>query len=54
VTTTGSSITKDMTAVEAGNLLEKLEKGQQAAWLATHEAQWQTAEYPSRFRTRPK
>src|SRR5262249_11989443 len=49
VTTTESNITKDMTPVEAANLLEKLEKGHQAAWLSTHEAQWQTAEYQSRF-----
>jgi hypothetical protein len=49
VTTTGSNITKDMTPVEAANLLEKLEAGHQAAWLSTHEAQWQTGEYQSRF-----
>src|SRR5262249_3051979 len=40
-----------MTPVEAANLLEKLENGHQAAWLSTHEAQWQTAEYQSRFQT---
>jgi hypothetical protein len=49
VTTTGSNITQDMTPVEAANLLEKLEEGHQAAWLSTHEAPWQTAEYQSRF-----
>ena len=49
MTTTESNITKDMTPVEAANLLEKLEEGHQAAWLSTHEAQWQTAEYQSRF-----
>jgi hypothetical protein len=49
VTTTESNITKDMTPVEAANLLEKLEEGHQAAWLSTHEARWQTAEYQSRF-----
>jgi len=49
VTTIGSNITKDMTPVEAANLLAKLEEGQQAAWLATHEAPWRSAEYESRF-----
>jgi hypothetical protein len=49
VTTAESDITKDMTPVEAANLLEKLEEGHQAAWLSTHEARWQTAEYQSRF-----
>ncbi len=49
MTTTGSNITKDMTPAEAVNLLEKLEAGHQAAWLSTHEAQWQTGEYQSRF-----
>jgi hypothetical protein len=49
VTTTESNITKDMTPVEAANLLEKLEEGHQAAWLSTHEVRWQTAEYQSRF-----
>jgi hypothetical protein len=49
VTMTESNITKDMTPVEAANLLEKLEEGHQAAWLSTHEAQWQDAEYQSRF-----
>jgi hypothetical protein len=49
VTTTESNITKDMTPVEAANLLEKLEEGHQAAWLSAHEAQWQTTEYQSRF-----
>jgi hypothetical protein len=49
VTTTESNITKGMTPVEAANLLAKLEEGDQAAWLSTHEAQWQSAEYQSRF-----
>src|SRR5262249_42751615 len=49
VTTTESNITKDMTPVDAANLLEKLEEGHQAAWLSTHEARWQGAEYQSRF-----
>jgi hypothetical protein len=49
VTTTGSSITKDMTSVEAANLLEKLENGQQAAWLSTRGVPWHSAEYQSRF-----
>ena len=49
MTTTQSNITKDMTPVEAANLLERLEEGHQAAWLSAHEAQWQTAEYQSRF-----
>jgi hypothetical protein len=49
VTTTGSNITKDMTPVEAANLLEKLEEGHQAAWLATHETRWHSAAYESRF-----
>jgi hypothetical protein len=49
VTTTESNITKDMTPVEAANLLEKLDEGQQAAWLSTHGVPWQTAEYQSSF-----
>ena len=49
MTTSESNITKDMTPVEAANLLEKLEEGHQAAWLSTHQALWQTAEYQSRF-----
>jgi hypothetical protein len=49
VTTTQSNITKDMTPVEAANLLEKLDEGLQAAWLSTHGVPWQTAEYQSRF-----
>ena len=47
--TTGSSITTDMSPVEAANLLEKLEEGQQAAWLATREVPWHSAESQSRF-----
>jgi hypothetical protein len=49
VTTTESNITSDMTPVEAANLLAKLEEGHQAAWLATHEARWNSAEYEARF-----
>jgi hypothetical protein len=49
VTTTESNITKDMTPLEAANLLEKLEEGQQAAWLSTHQVPWHSAEYQSRF-----
>jgi hypothetical protein len=49
VTTTESNIVKDMTPVEAANLLAKLEEGHQAAWLSTHEVPWQGAEYQSRF-----
>jgi hypothetical protein len=49
VTTTESNITKDMTPVEAANLLVKLGGGHQAAWLSTHETPWQSAEYQSRF-----
>jgi hypothetical protein len=49
VTTAGNNITKDMTPVEAANLLEELEEGHQAAWLATRELPWQSAEYQSRF-----
>jgi hypothetical protein len=49
VTATESNITKDMTPVEAANLLEKLEEGHQAAWLSTHEVPCQDSEYRSRF-----
>jgi len=49
VTTTRSNITKDMTPVEAANLLVKLEDEHQAAWLSTREAQWPSAEYQSRL-----
>ena len=49
VTTTGGNLTKDMTPLEAANLLEKLEGGHQAAWLSTREVPWQSAEYRSRF-----
>jgi hypothetical protein len=49
VTTTDSNITKDMTPVEAANLLAKLEEGHQAAWVSTHEARWNSAEYEARF-----
>jgi len=49
VITTESSITKEMTPVEAANLLVKLEDGHQAAWLATHDVPWPSAEYEARF-----
>jgi hypothetical protein len=49
VTTTQSNLTKDMTPLEAANLLVKLEDGHQAAWLSTREARWPSAEYQSRF-----
>jgi hypothetical protein len=49
VTTTESNITKDMTPLEAATLLAKLEEGHQAAWLATHQAQWKSVEYEARF-----
>jgi hypothetical protein len=49
VTTTGGNITKDMTPLEAANLLEKLEGGHQTAWLSIREVPWQSAEYQSRF-----
>jgi hypothetical protein len=49
MTATEPNITKDMTPVEAANLLAKLEEGHQAAWRSTHEARWRSAEYDSRF-----
>ncbi len=49
MTTTQSNITQDMTPIEAANLLAKLEEGHQAAWLATHDLPWHSAEYQSRF-----
>ena len=49
MTTTESNITKDLTPVEAANLLAKLEQGHQAAWRSAHEVQWPGAEYESRF-----
>jgi hypothetical protein len=49
VTTTERDITKDMTAVEAANLLARLEQGHRAAWLSTREAPWHSAEYQARF-----
>ena len=49
MTTTESNITKDMTPVEAANLLARLEEGHQAAWRSTREVPWQGAEYESRF-----
>ncbi len=49
MTTTESNITKDMTPVEAANLLAKLEEGHQAAWLSAHQARWKSAEYEARF-----
>jgi hypothetical protein len=49
VTTTASNIATDMTPVEAANLLAKLEAGHQAAWLATRDVPWHSAEYQARF-----
>jgi hypothetical protein len=50
VTTTDTSITKDMTPLEAANLLAKLEEGQQAAWRSACEVpSSRQAEYRSRF-----
>jgi hypothetical protein len=49
VTTTDSTITKDMTPAEAANLLAKLEEGNQAAWLSTREMSWQDPDYEARF-----
>jgi hypothetical protein len=49
VTANESDITKDMTAVEAANLLAKLEEGHRAAWLSTREAPWHSAEYRARL-----
>jgi hypothetical protein len=49
VTTTDSTITKDMTPAEAAHLLAKLEEGNQAAWLSTREMSWQDPEYEARF-----
>jgi hypothetical protein len=49
MTTAESDITKDMTAVEAANLLARLEEGHQAAWLSTREVPWHSAEYQARF-----
>ena len=49
MTTTESSLTNEMTPIEAANLLVKLEDGNQAAWLSTREARWPSAEYQSRF-----
>jgi hypothetical protein len=50
VTTTDTSITKDMTPVEAANLLARLEEGQQAAWRSTCEVpSSRQTEYRSRF-----
>jgi hypothetical protein len=49
VTTTESNLTKDMTPIEAANLLVQLEDGHQAAWLSTRDGRWPSAEYQSRF-----
>jgi hypothetical protein len=49
VTTTDSTITKDMTPAEAADLLTKLEEGNQAAWLSTREMSWQDPDYEARF-----
>jgi hypothetical protein len=48
VTTTESSLTNEMTPIEAANLLVKLEDGNQAAWLSTRDAWSPSAEYQSR------
>ena len=50
MTPTDFDVTKDMTPIEAANLLAKLEDGHQAAWRSTHETRWRSAEYDSRFR----
>ena len=49
MSTTHSSITKDMTTVEAANLLVQLEEGHEAAWLSTRDLSWQSPDYESRF-----
>jgi hypothetical protein len=49
VTTTDSRITRNLTLVEAANLLEKLEEGHQAAWLSTRQVPWHSADYQARF-----
>jgi len=49
MTTTETDITKDMTPVEAANLLVTLEKGHQAAWQSTRETPWHSPEYQARF-----
>jgi hypothetical protein len=48
VTTTESSITKNMTPAEAATLLAKLQEGHQAAWRATRETRRESAERESR------
>jgi hypothetical protein len=51
MTTTETSITKDLTPLEAANLLTRLEEGQQAAWQSASEVpSSRQAEYRSRFR----
>jgi hypothetical protein len=49
VTTTDTTITKDMTPAEAARLLAKLEQGHWAPWWSTHETLRGSAEYQSRF-----
>ena len=44
-------LTKDLTPVEAANLLVKLEDGHQASWLSTRDALRPSAEHESRFQT---
>jgi hypothetical protein len=51
MTATRINITTGMTPAEAATLLEKLDQGQQAAWLATHQAPWHSAEHQARFGT---
>ena len=49
MTTTGSTITHNLTPTEAASLLAKLEEGHQAAWRSTNEAPLKSAEHQSRF-----
>ena len=51
MTTTRTTITTGLTSAEAAALLEKLEEGQQAAWLATHHLPWHSPDYQARFST---
>ena len=49
MTTTGSTITHNLTPTEAASLLAKLEEGHEAAWRSTKEAPQESAEHRSRF-----
>ena len=51
MTTTRTTITTGLTPAEAAALLEKLEEGQQAAWLATHHLPWHSPDCQARFHT---